>query len=389
MVEVGERAHALYSASGAHRWMNCAGSMRLEAGIEDTTSTFAEEGTAAHALAETCLIKNLDADQMIGEEFNGFTVDEIMAGFVQEYLDFVKPLGGDLYIEQRVDFSNWAPDGFGTADAVVLKDDEAHIIDLKYGEHVWASSKNNEQLMLYALGALHEHLMLYELKTFHLTIIQPRHARYQGPSTFTISQTDLLKWGEVVLDAVERTQLANPPLVPDEDKQCRFCKAKHVCPARNEAKLIAINEGFESFENPGKRRKITALTNDELAAIIPHLKGLEGWVSGLKKHITNTLEKGENIPGYKLVRSHPRRAWGDEEAAGKALSRKLTKAVAYETKLISVAKAEEHLGKKHLLIEKYSHKPEGGLTYAPDSDKREAIIVEDIADGFDILDEAA
>lgn len=389
MVEVVEKAHALYSASGAHKWMNCPGSLRLEAEIEDTTSKYAEEGTAAHSLAEECLQKNLDADQLIGETFNGFTVDDDMAGYVQEYLDFVRPLGGDLIIEQKVDFSHWAPDGFGTADAVVLKDDEIHIVDLKYGENIWTSVKRNEQLMLYALGALHEHSMMYAMDKFHLTIVQPRHAKYQGPSTFTISQVDLLKWGEVVLDAVERTQLAEPPLVPDDEKQCRFCKAKHVCPARAEVKLRAINEGFEDFDNPGKRRKITALTNEEIAAIAPHLKGLDGWIKGLKEHITNTLEKGENIPGYKLVRSYPRRSWEDEEAAGKALSRKLTKKVAYPEQLISVAKAEELLGKKHTLVEKYSHKPQGGLTYAPDSDKREAIIVEDIANGFDLLDEAA
>ena len=389
MAEVEEKAHALYSASGAHRWINCAASIKLEAEIEDTTSKYAEEGTAAHALAERCLRENLDADQLIGEEFNGFTVDDEMAGFVQEYIDFVKPLEGDLFIEQKVDFSNWAPNGFGTADAVVLKDGEVHIVDLKYGAHVWASSNRNEQLMMYALGALFEYSMLYDTSTFHLTIIQPRHANYNGPSTFTITEQDLLQWGQVVIEAVERTQLDEPPLIPDENKQCRFCKAKHTCPARNEAKLAAINEGFESFEKPGKRRTITNLTNEEIAAIIPHLKGLDSWIQGLKKHITNTLEKGEEIPGYKLVRAHPRRTWEDEEAAGKMLTRKLTKCVAYPTELISVAQAEKHLGKGHKLIEKYSHKPPGGLTYAPLSDKREAIIVGDIADGFDILDKAA
>lgn len=377
------KAHATLSASGSSRWLNCPGSVRMEAGIERPSSPYAAEGTAAHGLAEKCLRNNLDAAQLIGETFNEHEATQEMVDYVQEYLDYVRSIKGNLIIEQRVDFSRWAPGGFGTADAIILNDGTINVIDLKYGKGVRVDAEENSQAMLYALGVVNDFGDLYEIKDLILTIVQPR---LDHISEYEITLEDLLTWGCKVVEAAQATIGEDTELVPGK-VQCRFCAAKDRCPALAEHNLKLINDGFETYETPGTRKHIDKLLPEQIALILNNIDGITKWAKDLEAYAQSQLELGEEIPDYKLVQGRSLRKWADEEAASKALVRKLTKRQAYTEKLISVAQAEKLLGKDSPLINKHAFKPEGKPTIAHVSDKRKAITV-NIADGFDVLDEA-
>lgn len=380
------KAHATLSASGADTWMRCAGSVQMCRGLENRSSSYADEGTAAHALAEACLRKGYSADQLIGETFEGYEATLEMAQYVQEYLDFVLSFKGNLLIEQCVDYSKWTSktDGFGTVDATILNDGTVHVIDFKYGQNEFCDARTAYQPMMYGLGVLNDFGMLFDIKKFELAIVQPR---MDSITERSISLDEMIAWGEKVKTAAEATEAENPPLVPGE-KQCRWCDAKHVCPARAEQFLGAINEGFESIESPGKRRKVSTLTGEQIGAIIPLVKGFDSWVKGVKARGAELLELGETVTDHKLVLSSPHRQWVDEEKVGKYLSKKLGKKTAYPEKLISPSQAETLLGKDTKYIKDHTFKPEGKPTIAHESDKREAIST-NIADGFDVIDEAA
>lgn len=380
------KAHATLSASGSATWLNCPGSVKMQEGIPRTSSVYAEEGTAAHAFAEDCLRRNVDADQLIGQTYNGFEATLGMAEYVQEYLDFVRGLQGHLEIEQRVNYSLWTPgyDSFGTADAVILKDGVCYVVDLKYGKGVRVEADVSSQLMLYGLGVLNEFSSLFDIKTVVLTIVQPR---LDHVSERTISTADLLAWGERVMDAALATTKEADLLVPG-DLQCRWCAAKDRCKALAEFNLKQINEGFDSVDEPGERKNINELTPGEISVILKNIDGVTKWAKDLQTYAHQLLETGQDVPDFKLVLGRSLRKWVDEEAAGKALSRKLSKKEAFTEKVISPAQAEKLLGKDSLIIKKHAFKPEGKPTIAPLSDKRPAIET-NIAEGFDCLGKAA
>lgn len=264
--------HAKLSPSGAKRWMACAGSLAMEAGYPDTSSEFADEGTAAHFLASECLDGVFDARYfhektvVVGthgtcwsEVFEGsfaearsFRVDADMCREVQKYLDFVNAAAedGELHVEQRLAiFGGAIPDQFGTSDAVIVFSKSLHIIDLKYGRGVQVDAEENEQGMLYALGALDEFDLLGEIETVKITIHQPR---LNHVSTWECSAEHLRAFeqraiaaGKLALDLAEGvspTELAHLNPGPD---QCRFCKAKATCPALRNLVLATVAGDFE------------------------------------------------------------------------------------------------------------------------------------------------
>lgn len=379
-------AHAKLSASGAHRWMSCPGSIRMEEGVTETTSVFAAEGTAAHELAESCLRKRWDADLEIGAEFNGFTVDEEMAGYVQEYIDHVHMLlsDSDLEIEARVDFSPWVPGGFGTADAIILRDGHVDIIDLKYGKGVKVDAHENPQLKLYALGVLNDFGLFYDIQTIGLNIVQPRKDHI---SEWGTAVADLERWGERAADCARAALSDDAPLVPGT-AQCRFCKARHFCKARADENMNRMFDGYQDFNEPGQLKNPNTLSPDDVAAILNYAKEIKNWIGDVDRHALSLLERGRDVPGFKLVRSNPHRKWADEEAAGKALTRKLKKSGAYTQKLISPAEAEKRLGTDSRIVKDHAIKPQGAIVVAPDADKRQAVVC-NVLEGFDVLDEAA
>ena len=374
------RAHAKLSASGAHRWMSCPASVRVESDLPDRTSPFAQEGSAAHELAERCLSTDTDATAHVGavfDDYPDYPVTDEMARYVQTYVDYVRELPGHHFIEQRVDFSEWVPGGFGTSDAISIHDGTAYVVDLKYGRGVTVDAERNPQAMLYALGVLNDYSYLFDIQQFCVAVVQPRLGHI---SEWSISREDLLAWAEQTQQHAIATERDDAPFVPGES-QCRFCKAKPTCRALAEHNLQLATEGFESLEVHREPKKPDTLTNTDIAALLPHLDILTSWAKSVESHAQSVLETGGEIPGYKLVEGRSVRKWRNEEDAEAALRKRLKVGEIFTKKLITPPAAEKLLGKTHAVISEHVIKPAGRPTIAPDSDKRPAVVI-DLTAGF-------
>ena len=373
--------HAKLSASGSARWINCPGSVLAEEGIPNTSSVYAEEGTAAHELAERCLSSGKDAESYSNEIINGFVVDKEMMDNVQQYLDYVRSYldsKTELIVEKRVDFSDWVPGGFGTSDAVALKPlvKAVHNFDLKYGKGVPVQVENNTQEMLYSLGVIKDYDVFDEYEEFHLHIVQPRLNHFDE---WVITKEQLLQFAKFVKERAELALTEDAPRIPGE-KQCQWCRAKD-CKALAEHNLSVVIEDFEGLESDMEVKDMADLTNDEIATLLPQLDLLINWAKGMKEHAANKLFDGEKIPGYKVVEGRSIRKWSDESEAEKVLRTKLKVSEIFSKKLITPTQAEKLLGKGNPLLDRVVTKPEGKPTLAPLSDKRPALT--DISNDFD------
>lgn len=369
--------HALLSASGAHRWMNCPPSARLESGEPESTSDAAEQGTAAHALAEHKLRKALKrrskrpVSDWIDDEMETLTSD--YADFVLEQLAAAKAACPDasLLIEQRLDFSHLVPGGFGTGDAVIIAEPRLQVIDLKYGVGVLVEAEQNPQLMLYALGALHTFEPLYDIAEVSVTIFQPRRSNV---STWTISTEELLAWAET--EVVPKAALAAEgagEFCPGS--WCQFCKLSATCRARAEANLeLAKHE----FAPPAE------LSDAEIAEVLTQIPLLTKWASDVETYAASlAIHQGKAWPGFKVVAGRSVRKYADEEAVAAA-----AKAAGYsdifDRKLITLTAMERLMGKKTFteVLGDLVVKPAGKPTLVPETDKRAALHFLSAADEF-------
>lgn len=373
-------SHAKLGASSSHRWTACPGSIKAEEGIEEKRSAFADEGTAAHELAELVLSEGGDCQSWVGKnliENNAVTIEQEMADYVQQYVDYVKSIEGRHEYEQRVLFSDWVPEGFGTADALVLQDTTLYVVDLKYGKGVPVSAVENTQGILYALGAMADYEYLHDIKKVVIVIVQPR---MDIISEWSLDKAELLKWGEWLSQRAEATLADNAPRVAGE-KQCQFCKAKPTCP---ELMRVTHDVIATDFDNIDVMANPDTLTNEQLKKALDVKKLVMSWFESVEQHAFDLLEKGEPFPGYKLVEGRSLRQWTDEVIAEQNLVELLADN-AYEKKLLSVAKAEKLLGKKHsAAIAELISKPRGKPVIVPDSDKRPMLGADSTDfDGFD------
>ncbi len=375
-------AHAKLGPSGAHRWTVCAASVAMEAEMPEgkSDSPHIIEGNTAHALAEMALANDQNADAYLGTRFNDdlIHVDQEMAEYVQEYLDYVRGLGGKLLVEQRVDLTRWVPEGFGTADAVVFHEGTLHVVDLKYGKGVPVNAERNPQAMCYALGALNEYDFLFDIQTVCLVVHQPR---LDSVSEWEISRDDLLAWGDDDLKPAAELALSDDAPFNPGEKQCRWCAAKPVCRALAEHNLAVASEGFSVVGDPIDPKDPNKLDNDEIASLLPNLDTLADWIKAVEAYALSQLERGEAVPGYKLVQGRSLRKWADEADAEAALRKKLKVADIFTKKLISPAQAEKKLGKAKTNIADLIVKPDGKPAIAPVSDKRPALEI-DPTEGF-------
>lgn len=382
--------HAKLSPSGAHRWIACPGSIALEETLPvgDKGSIYAAEGTVAHEIAELCLSSGNDAKDYNGRvsTVDGFDItnDEAMQGYVQDYVDFVRDTDGEMFVEQRVNFSDWVPAGFGTADVIKMHGDAMSVIDLKYGMGVRVDADDNPQGMCYALGALNDYGFLYDVKHIRIVIVQPR---LDHVSEWWITTEDLLDWAETVLKPAAKAALGDDaPRVPGP-KQCKFCKGAGKCRELAEHSLSVASDGFSTVEAPGEPVDAASLSDVEIGQLLPQLDGVAAWIKAVEAYAQERMETGHDIPGHKLVEGRSLRKWCDEIDAEIALKRtKLKVADIFTKKLISPAQAEKKLGKTHKVMDLVV-KPDGRPTIAPVSDKRPALEINP-ADGFDAVENA-
>lgn len=375
-------AHAKLGASKAHRWMTCPASVKLESNLPDSASFFAQEGTAAHALAEECLLKQKPPEEFIGAEFEGFTVDEDMANHVATYVDFCNSQEGDeAHVELRVDYSQWAEGGFGTADYVSIADGVLHVIDLKYGKGIKVNANRNEQLMLYGLGAAHA--FSDKVDTVNMTIVQPR---LDHIDTYSMRTKDLFKWADDVVKPAAELAMSTDANFNPTKKACHFCKAKPTCRHLAKHNYNLTLGSFENLDEPLVVNTAHLLSVEEISNLLPKMDALIGWAQSIQKHALKLLLDGSTLPNFKLVAGRSQRKWLDVKIAEEQLITLLGDE-AYVSKLISPAQAEKAMGKVQLSeIANLIHKQEGKPTIAPDTDPRPALN-EDPMQHFDNLTE--
>ncbi|MDV9522911.1 DUF2800 domain-containing protein [Clostridioides difficile] len=357
--------HAILSASGAHRWMNCTPSARLEQEFDDNSGEAAAEGTAAHALSEHKLRKALKMrSKKPVSPYDSDEMDNYTDGYVEfvlEVIEQAKKVCSDplILIEQRLDFSKYVPEGFGTGDCLIIADGTLHIIDFKYGQGVLVSAEDNPQMKLYALGALDLFDGIYDIEMVSMTIYQPRR---ENVSTSTVSKENLYQWAEEVLKP--KAELAfngDGNYCPGE--WCQFCRAAVKCRARAEAKMKLAT--FEFALPP-------LLSDKEIADILSSIGDLTNWANEIIAYATDAaVNHGKKWPGFKVVEGRSNRKYKDEEAVAEAAKNAGYRDI-YKQSLITITEMEKLMGKSKFneILGELVMKPPGKPTLVPVSDKR-------------------
>lgn len=372
-----DRAHALLSPSGSHRWMRCTPSARLEENLPENTSSAAEEGTVAHELAEYALDMYLKGEYLplldelptpkhiAASRYYSSEMDKYVTDYVCYVCDLYETQeGAEMHIERKFDLTSYVPECFGSCDCDIVGEKVLNIIDLKYGKGVQVDAKDNSQLMMYALGVLRSLSPKRQAKieTVRMHIAQVRLGNY---SVFEMAARDLTHWGIHVLRPTAEKAWAGQ----GETKvgsHCKFCKFKAQCRAQKEA---LVNE----FETHGETK---ALTLDEIGDILSKSDMFTDWLASVKTFAMQAATRGEKVKGWKLVEGRSVRVITDTEKAIERL-----KAIGFSTedvtnrKLKGIGDLKRLVGKKPLAaaLDGLIIKPQGLPTLAPESDKREAL----------------
>ena len=366
--------HAVLSASSAERWLHCPGSVILTKDMPESTSEYAEEGRLAHAIAELKLTKYFKegmGPKTFTTRLNKFKKDERykveMDHYTDEYSDYIKDLALSfkdrpfVAIEKKVDFSCFVPEGFGTSDCILIHGRELYVIDFKYGKGVSVEAENNPQMKLYAIGALMEYQMLYDIESIHMIIVQPRSG---GIKSSAVSRDDLLNWGAFEVKPIAaKAHEGTDELHSGE--WCRFCKGKALCRKHAEDVASAI-EDFGCKLPP-------LLTNDEIGQILHRIEPLVKYVDAVKGYAQDTLLKGGHIPGWKMVEGRTVRAWDNQQTAfTDIIAAGIEESMLYERKPLTAPALEKVLGKPLFEQVAATHvmKTPGKPALAPDNDPR-------------------
>lgn len=372
-----ERAHALLSASGAHRWLHCTPSARLEETLPDTESEAAKRGTLAHEIAELKLQKVFSGlpTRKFNASLKKFKAHElyepIMDDHTDAYLEFIQsivhafPSPPFVAIERKVDLTDFVPESFGTSDCIIIGSGKLYVIDYKNGQGVPVPAEDNPQMKLYALGAYKAFSLLFPIQEVHVAIVQPKV--WDQPSEWSLPVANLLAWGESIKPIAEQAFNGQGEYAPGS--HCGFCRAKGTCRARVEQILEA---GTKAPMKP------PLLSWEEAADVLRKAEGIVSWYSDLKKLALAEALKGGSVPGWKAVEGRGSREYTDLDAAFKHLQEKgIAEAVLYERRPLTPPQLEKTLGKKEYreLLEESGHvtSRSGAPTLVPDGDKRPAI----------------
>lgn len=360
--------HALLSPSSSHRWLNCPPSLRLGQQYEDTTSSYAAEGTEAHTLCEYKLktILGMKAkDPTANLEYYNEEMEECAtdyATYILELLEDAKAKCSDplILIEQRLDYSKYAEGGFGTGDCIIVSDDTLRVVDYKHGTGILVDANDNSQMKLYGLGALELFDGIYDIETVAMTIYQPRR---NNISTFTLSKDELYKWANEILKPTAKLALEGEGEFRCGD-WCTFCKIKHECRHRADHNLELAKYEF----------KLPPLLEDEdIEEILGKIDELTSWASNIKDYALQSALQGKQWHGFKLVEGRSNRKYINPEKVIEVVTSNGYDP--YEHKIKGITAMEKTLGKARFseLLSDLVEKPQGKPTLVPESDKRPAI----------------
>ncbi|TFE30811.1 DUF2800 domain-containing protein [Cohnella luojiensis] len=374
-----ERAHALLGASKAAQWISCPPSARVQESVPDKRSEYADEGTLAHELSEIKLrrrllpcnsaerkrldkeLEKVKANPMYGPEMENAVNDYVE--IVEERFMAAKARSVDavILLEEKLDFTEWVPEGKGSGDVVLIADGVLEVIDLKYGKGVPVSAENNPQIRLYGLGAWSAYNYLYDIQDVHMTIVQPR---LDSISTDIMPVSELVEWAETVVGPAALLADVGEGEFKSGD-HCRWCKVKGNCRARTDENMKAL--AYE-FKDPA------LLSPDEIGSILFVAEQLKVWAKDVEEHAFEQAKNGIRIPLWKLVEGRSNRAITDKEAAKKALEAAKVDASKYlkPQEMYSIGDLEKNVGKKDLatLLDGLIVKPTGKPVLVPESDKR-------------------
>ncbi len=374
--------HALLSASGAERWLHCTAAPRLEETLPERESEYADEGHLAHEIAELKLRKKFTVmkPSEYKKALEKFKKHELyqpeMDGYTDQYVDYITGVTMSysstpyVAIEKRVDYSLYAPEGFGTSDCIIIGGNTLHVNDFKYGKGVPVSAENNPQMKLYALGALSAYSMLYDIQTIKISIIQPR---LDSISEFTISRNDLIDWGVFEVKPKAKAAFDGEGEFCAGD-WCRFCRTKALCRARSEF----AQEPYDEYRGA----KPPIIGNAEVGQILARAQAIKAWVTDLEDYALSEILCGGEVPGWKAVEGRSVRQFIDTDAAFSAVKAAgYDEALLYERKPITLTGVETLLGKKQFgeLLTDHIQKSPGKPTLAPVTDNRKAITVKTTA----------
>lgn len=370
-------AHAVLSASASSRWLHCTPSARLEKKFPDASSLYAEEGTQAHAYAEQFLnlfLKTGKTTVAIKDNAEMQEAVQIYVNICVEKINEARTASPDaqIKVEQRLDFSRWVPEGFGTGDMVMVSDKYFEVVDLKYGKGVPVSAVNNSQMRLYALGMYEAFGYLYGADEVRMTIVQPR---LDSVSTETISVEDLLTWGEEVKKKAKIAFAGKGDFCAGN--HCRFCKARNTCRVHAEYELKNVKEDLQTAE----------LEDFEISDILLRAKNIKTWLDGLESYALGKALDGYDWPGMKLVEGRSNRKITDDTiAANNLLNAGFGADKIYKPQALrSITDLEKLCGKKMFseLMSGVIEKPPGKPTLVSADDKRQAIELQNVKNDFD------
>jgi hypothetical protein len=368
--------HALLSASASHKWLHCPPSARLEEKFPDSTSESAREGTLAHEMAEL-KVRKAFIEPIGARSFNTKMkkfqehdlYKEEMLRHTDTYLDYISSIIHQysnppyIAVEKKIDYSMYAPEGFGTADCIIIAGNTLYVIDFKYGKGVPVSAYENPQMMLYALGAYAQSSFLFKIENIVMVIVQPRNG---GISEYEMLTHKLLEWGETIKPIAQAAFKGEGECTPGEYCDKNFCRVKN-CRARTEYNLKL-----------GKytQMKPPLISNEEVGEILFKARDLAAWVKNLEEYALSEVLAGNDISGWKAVHGRSSRQFTDQDAVFKTLiDGGIDEAMLYERKPITLTKVEELLGKVKMkeLLANYINMPPGKPALVVESDKREAI----------------
>lgn len=381
---MGATAHALLSPSAAHRWINCTAAPRLEANVPDSGSDYAAEGSLAHAYCAQKLKGFLGLPTDGEAKEIAALNDRYHTGEMDEYTDTYKTIvlekftaartltkDAQLLVETRLDFSEYIPDAFGTADAIIIADGTMEVIDFKYGKGVKVSAYKNPQMQIYALGAYDKFNFEYKIDRVRMTIVQPR---IDNLSEYELSVDELMEWTDTVLTKkAQEAYEGKGAQVPGD--WCQFCKVKSNCRALAKKCMDAAKN------NPDPK----LIGPDELATdVLPILATVKTWLAGVEDFALQQALSGVKLPGWKIVEGRSIRKITDQDGAAVALNKAgyKTAEIYKPQELRTITELEKLTGKKQFaaICGDFIEKPQGKPTLAPESDKRPAI--DPVADDF-------